>query len=58
MLIGGARVEVVLEAPARAVAPGQCAVFYSSTDGVERGREVTGGGWIADITSGVLRSRR
>lgn len=38
--LDGGRVEVILERAARAVAPGQAAVFY-------HGDEVIGGGWIA-----------
>jgi tRNA-specific 2-thiouridylase len=36
----GARVKVVLDEPARAITPGQAAVFYD-------GESVVGGGWIA-----------
>ena len=36
-------VEVALDRPARAVAPGQCAVFYDA----QRDSRVLGGGWIA-----------
>ncbi len=47
------RAEVVLDEPARAVAPGQCAVFYDGqrkpceAGPSEGDREVLGGGWIA-----------
>ncbi len=40
---GGGRAEVELDEPARAVAPGQCAVFYDRA----HDRKILGGGWIA-----------
>ena len=55
------RAEVELASPARAVAPGQCAVFYGDSRGNSTGAsvsgsdtdEVLGGGWIARPGFGV-----
>ena len=45
--IDGDRATVDLAFAARAVAPGQCAVFYGDSTGGESADEVLGGGWIA-----------
>jgi len=45
--IEGDRARVELSSPARAVAPGQCAVFYGDSTGSGGTDEVLGGGWIA-----------
>ncbi|MHC5053099.1 MAG: tRNA 2-thiouridine(34) synthase MnmA [Planctomycetota bacterium] len=45
--VEGERAEVELANPARAVAPGQCAVFYGDSTGGGGTDEVLGGGWIA-----------
>ena len=45
--VEGDRAVVELASPARAVAPGQCAVFYGDSTGSGGTDEVLGGGWIA-----------
>jgi len=44
--IEGDRASITLAYPARAVAPGQCAVFYGDSTGGKGTDEVLGGGWI------------
>jgi len=44
--VEGGRATVELATPARAVAPGQCAVFYGDSAGGGVTDEVLGGGWI------------
>jgi len=45
--VEGDKATVELASPARAVAPGQCAVFYGDSTGGGATDEVLGGGWIA-----------
>ena len=47
---GDASTLVEFDAPARAVAPGQAAVFYAG-DGPNAGARVLGGGWIVDAAA-------
>lgn len=44
--VEGDRATIELASPARAVAPGQCAVFYGDSAGGGGTDEVLGGGWI------------
>jgi len=51
--IDGDRASVELASPARAVAPGQCAVFYGDSTGGAGTDEVLGGGWIVRGAAGA-----